>query len=165
MKNSYALRKTIKAMLVGGCIMAVSGLAYADGSWLKGTTDEKITTLAELQPGLGTIMLEYSGRFTNMFYAAKGGNWDFADYQLKEAREIQEVGENTRPKRAEDLKKFESTYLDPIGKAIDAKDFQKFEAAVKEAVNGCNACHKKAGFKFIRYELPASAPTPILLKP
>ena len=162
MKSTNALRK---AMLVGGCIMALSGLAHADGAWLKGTTDEKLNTLAELQPGLGTVMIEYSGRFTNMFYAVKGGNWDFADYQLKEAREIQEVGETTRPKRAKPLKDFESKYLDPLAKAIEAKDSKKFEAAFTDAVKGCNACHDKAGFKFIKYELPMSASSPASMQP
>lgn len=165
MRSTYVLSKAIRAMLVGGCILAISSLAYADSAWLKGTTDEKLSTLAEIQPGLGTIMIEYSGRITNMYYAAKGGNWDLADYMLKEAREIQEVGENTRPKRAQPLKDFESKYLDALAKTIDAKDFGKFEAAFNEAVDGCNACHKKAGFKFIRYQLPMSAPTPALLTP
>jgi hypothetical protein len=27
-------------------------------------------------------MMEYSTRYTNMYYAAKGGNWDLAAYQL-----------------------------------------------------------------------------------
>jgi len=36
-------------------------------------------------------MIEYNYRATTMFFAAKGGNWDLASYELKEAREIQEV--------------------------------------------------------------------------
>jgi hypothetical protein len=98
-----------------------------------------------------------------MYYAAHGGNWGFADYQLKEAREIQEVGETTRPKRATPLKDFEAKYLDPLAKAINAADLKSFDAAFDEAVKGCNACHKEAHFTFIKYELPKSAPTPIRL--
>lgn len=152
-----------KALVVGGCIMLVSGAAYADGSWLKGSTDEKLNTLAELQPGLGTVMIEYSNRFTNMYYAAHGGNWGMADYQLKEAREIQEVGETTRPNRATPLKDFEAKYLEPLAKAIGASDLKSFDAAFDDAVKGCNECHHKAHFTFINYELPKSAPTPARL--
>ncbi len=151
------------ALLVGGCIMAVSGVVYADDPWLKGSTEEQLKTLADLQPGLGTIMMEYSSRFTTMYYAAHGGNWEFADYQLKEAREIQEVGETTRPKRAKPLKEYESKFLDPLAKTIDAKDIKSFDAAFDEATKGCNACHNKAHFTFIKYELPKTAPTPIVL--
>ena len=60
--------------------------AYADSDWLKGSTDEKLKSLAELQPGLGTVMIEYATRYTHMYYAAKGGNWSLADYMLKEQR-------------------------------------------------------------------------------
>ena len=56
---------------------------------------------AGTQPGLGTVMIEYSNRYTDMYYAAKSGNWPLAAYQLKEALEIQEVGETTHPARAE----------------------------------------------------------------
>jgi hypothetical protein len=160
MKMSSVVRK---ALVVGGCIMLVSGVASADEPWLKGTPDEQLKTLAEIQPGLGTVMIEYGNRFTNMYYAAHGGNWGFADYQLKEAREIQEVGETTRPKRATPLKDFEAKYLDPLAKAINAADLKSFDAAFDEAVKGCNACHKEAHFTFIKYELPKSAPTPIRL--
>ena len=89
-----------KTVIATTCLLALAGAAYADTGWLTGSTDEKITKLEDLQPGLGTIMIEYSTRWTNAYYAAKGGNWGLAAYQIKEAREIQEVGENTRPKRA-----------------------------------------------------------------
>src|SRR5574342_624441 len=105
-------------------VVAAAG-AYAASDWLKGSPEEQLKTLAEIQPGLGTVMIEYGARFTNMYYAAKGGNWGLADYQLKEAREIQEVGETTRPARADSLKGFETSYLDPLEAAIKAKDFKK----------------------------------------
>jgi hypothetical protein len=111
----FSVRKTV---IGASClIILAAGVAYAQTpDWLqdKGSVDAKVKALADIQPGLGTIMIEYSGRYTNMYYAAKGGNWDLADYMLKEAREIQEVGETTRPGRASGLKAFEQAYLDPI---------------------------------------------------
>jgi hypothetical protein len=115
----FVARKTIIAT---SCLVLLAGAAFADSSWLKGSVEEQLKTLANIQPGLGTVMIEYAGRYTNMFYAAKGGNWGLADYMLKEAREIQEVGETTRPGRAAGLKAFEQAYLDPLEKTIKAKD-------------------------------------------
>ncbi len=90
----------------------VAGVAYSQPpNWLKGTTDEKFKALADIQPGLGTVMMEYAARFTNTYYAAKGGNWDLALYMFKEMKEIQEVGETTRPARAPLLKASETNYL------------------------------------------------------
>jgi hypothetical protein len=141
--------------------MAIAGTAYAGSDWLTGSTDEKLTSLAEIQPGLGTIMIEYSSRFTNLYYAAKGGNWKLAGYQLKEALEIQEVGEMTRPKRAKGLKKFEEESLGALSAAIEAKDATAFEAAFTGAVKGCNACHSDEGFDFIVYQLPEAPTSPL----
>src|SRR3974377_1384789 len=128
--------------------------SYAASDWLKGSADEKLKTLAEIQPGLGTVMSEYGNRYTTAYYAAKGGNWDLAAYQIKEAREIQEVGETTRPERAQALKGFEKSYLDPLEEVIKAKDFKKFDKAFKDGIQGCTTCHAGQGFPYIKYPLP-----------
>lgn len=154
-----------KAIVVAGCLLTLSTVSYADSGWLKGTPEQQLKTLAELQPGLGTIMIEYSHRFGAMYYAAKGGNWGMADYQLKEAREIQEVGENTRPARAPMLKAFESSSLDKLDAAIKAKNWKEFDGAVKQAVVACNGCHAANGFPYIKYELPKVSPSPTSNKP
>jgi hypothetical protein len=156
------LRNTL---IAAGCLMAVTSFSYAGSDWLKGSSEEQIKTLAELQPGLGTVMIEYSHRYSTMYYAAKGGNWDMASYQLKEMREIQEVGENTRPARAPMLKAFESGNLDVLEAAIKAKDWKKFNTAFHDATVGCNGCHAANGFGFVKYELPKSSPSPTANKP
>lgn len=158
------MRMFQKAAIAAGCLLVFAGGAYAAPDWLKGSTDEKLKTLADIQPGLGTVMIEYSNRYTNTYYAAKGGNWDLAAYQLKEALEIQEVGEATRPGRAPGLKDFEDDYLSKVQAAIDAKDSAAFEKAFKAGINGCNNCHAQQGFPFISYELPAAPPAPLSMK-
>ena len=119
-------------MVVAFFLVALAAGAFAASDWLTGGTDEKLKTLAGIQPGLGTVMIEYSNRYSDMYYAAKSGNWPLVAYQLKEALEIQEVGETTRPARADALKAFEQSFLDPIGKAIQAKDFEQFDTAFRQ---------------------------------
>ncbi len=115
-------------------------------------------TIAEIQPGLGTVMMEYGHRFWVAFYAAKNGNWGLATYMVKEMPEIQEVGEATRPGHAEALKAFEHTYLDPLLSAVKAKDWNAFTAAYSAATNGCNDCHVATNHGFIHYKLPTVPP-------
>ncbi len=115
--------------------------------------------IAEIQPGLGTVMMEYANRFWSMYYAAKDGNWGLADYQMKEALEIQEVGETTRPGRAAALKAFEASFLVPLNNTINAKDFSAFQTAYNNTVDGCNGCHAANGFAFIKYSLPPAPPS------
>jgi len=157
-----SMRKTVIAT---ACLFAFAGGAYAASDWLKGSTEEQLKTLAEIQPGLGTVMMEYSTRYTNMYYAAKGGNWDLAAYQQKEALEIQEVGETTRPARASGLKAFETAYMVPLDAAIKAKDFATFDKTFKAGIQGCNGCHAAQGFPFIKYELPSAAASPLSTAP
>jgi len=154
-----------KSMIAASFLLALAGGAYAASDWLKGSTDEQLKTLAAIQPGLGTVMIEYANRYSDIFYAAKGGNWPLAAYQLKEMREIQEVGETTRPGRADALKAFEQSFLDPLQKTIEAKDVQNFETAFKSGIQGCDGCHAALGFPYIKYEIPSSPPSPLVMTP
>src|SRR6516162_4040081 len=143
-------------------VALATAVAYTQApEWLKGSTEQQLKALADIQPGLGTVMIEYGNRYTTAYYAAKGGNWDLAAYQIKEAREIQEVGETTRPARAPRLKAFEVNYLDPLDAAIKEKNFQKFDKAFKAGIEGCNNCHSSEGFPYIKYELPKAPPSPL----
>lgn len=123
------------------------------------------TQKKSINPGLGTIMIEYSQRMAKLWFAGEAQNWDLAAYNLDEMKEIQEVGEIDRPKRADALKAFESNFLDPLDKAIGAKDKAAFEVAYKKAVDGCNSCHVntksdafKNGYGFIKFQIPKNPP-------
>ncbi len=119
--------------------------------------------LWNIQPGLGTVMMEYGKRFALVKFAADAGDWGMAQYQLKEAVEIQEVGETTRPARAALLKSFEQTYLDPLSAAIENQDATAFNTAFTQAIAGCNACHTAAGFSFVRVQSPPTQPEAFLV--
>jgi hypothetical protein len=160
MRYKYILGVSMLAVLLA------AAAAYTQApDWLKGSSEQKLKALADIQPGLGTVMIEYGNRYTNAYYAAKGGNWDLAAYQIKEAREIQEVGETTRPPRAKGLKQFEKNYLDPLDAAIKAKNFNNFDKTFKAGIAGCNGCHAGEGFAYIKYELPKAANSPLSTKP
>jgi hypothetical protein len=161
-KEDRSMRR-VRFLTVVTITLVLAAGAYAASDWLKGSPEQELKALAAIQPGLGTVMIEYGGRYTNTYYAAKGGNWDLAAYQLKEAREIQEVGETTRPERAPALKAFEKAYLDPLDAAITAKDFTKFDAAFKVGIRGCNGCHTSQGFPYIRYQLPKAPTFPLAM--
>src|SRR6266545_4171438 len=82
---------------------AVPGVPAADVEKLvidKFNTVDRNLALWNIQPGLGTVMIEYGNRLARLWFAASADNWDMAKYQLDEMIEIQEVGETTRPNRA-----------------------------------------------------------------
>ena len=123
---------------------------------------DRSLALWNIQPGLGTIMQEYGYRFGNVWFAAEAGNWGLAAYELKEQTEIQEVGEITRPGKAELLKNFEHTSLEAVSNAIEAKDKAGFEKAYNAAIEGCNACHAGTGHAYVRYVTPETPPAEFL---
>jgi hypothetical protein len=67
-----------RTAIAAACVVMFAGVTYADSDWLTGKTEDQLKTLANIQPGVGTVMMEYSARWTNTYYAAKGGNWDLA---------------------------------------------------------------------------------------
>jgi hypothetical protein len=120
-------------------------------------------TLWKIQPGLGTVMVEYGIRFNNLWWAAQAQNWDMVTYQILEMREIQEVGEVTRPARAAALKAFEGSFLDPLDQAAAAKDLAAFTTAYDNAISGCNGCHVGTtsaaypnGYRFVKIIRPTA---------
>ncbi|MBI3667685.1 MAG: hypothetical protein HY236_15895 [Acidobacteria bacterium] len=148
----------------GGILVVGAALLLAQNtSWLTGTVDQKFDTLANIQPGLGTVMAEYSKRFGNIYYAAQAGNWGMAAYQLKEMVEIQEVGETTRPARAQALKGMEQGALRPLALDIVNQNLTAFNTDFNTAVAFCNACHAATGFDYIVYKLPAQPKVPAKL--
>jgi len=144
----------IRTLAGMGLLVGATLILAQDATWLKGTTDEKLKALAAIQPGLGSVMIEYSNRAGNVYYAAQAGNWGLAAYQLNEMTEIQEVAENTRPARARALQGFEKSALGPLAKDIVNQDATAFRTDFDKMVTQCNACHRANGYGFIVYKLP-----------
>jgi len=154
---------TTLALLVTGTLATVAN-AQEHSEIVIPTKHNKALTLgalAEIQPGLGTVMLEYGHRFYVAYYAAKAGNWELAVYELEEMREVQEVGETTRPGHAPALKHFEEDALKPLITAAKDKEWNRFTVDYAKATRACNACHDATGYSFIQYRLPEHAPDPI----
>jgi hypothetical protein len=148
------LRRTLTTLCIA---CGLTGGAWADEperDIYGGRLEERVNSLASIQPGLGVVMHEIGYRFSSLFLAARGGNWGLAQYELKELLEAQEVAEVTRPKRAGMLKAFERNYLAPLVVTIEKKDTRQFNKRYSAAVNGCNACHTALGYGFIRFQAP-----------
>ena len=117
-----------------------------------------LQNIADIQPGLGTIMVEFGHRFYVAYYAAKAENWGLAGYQLHELIEAIEVAEITRPKYKVKLKAFEDHFIKPLQENIKSKSSKKFSKNYTSTIDACNTCHIDMGHPYIQYKLPSSAP-------
>ncbi|HKT21875.1 MAG TPA: hypothetical protein VJR06_04580 [Nitrososphaerales archaeon] len=124
-----------------------------------------IDQLAEVQPGMAVLMKETGDRFTQTYYAAKGGNWKLAAHHLNQLRAAFRTAKVTRPKYAEDLDAYDNEYLVPIFKAIHDQDWSQFEAAFRKGEKGSDVYHDKRGYPHIKYVLPENPPSSLYLGP
>ncbi|MGH9663138.1 MAG: hypothetical protein ACRD9L_01780 [Bryobacteraceae bacterium] len=139
---------------LGVLVLGAAVVFAQSNSWLKGTADERLDKLANIQPGLGVVMMESSARAGNLYHAAHAANWGMAAYQLKEMTEILEVAETTRPGRAGALQGFQRSALSPVARDIVNQDLSGFNKDFNAMVVQCNGCHRASGLAFIVYQVP-----------
>lgn len=121
--------------------------------------------LAELQPGLGQLMPLVSERYWILYYAAQGGNWTLADYQLRSLRSLWKKMSVTRPKYGAMLASYAEKIFDPLARHIAAKDFAAFEQTYREGIALANALHAATHHGEIIWKLPPRAPEHLELGP
>ncbi len=124
-----------------------------------------VDQLGEIQPGMAAIMKEVGERYTETYYAAKGGNWKLAAHHLNQVRAAFRIGRTTRPKFAEDLSAFDKEYLQPIFKAIHDQDWARFQEAFGKGEAGSDEYHDKRGYPHVRYLLPGEPRSNLYLGP
>jgi hypothetical protein len=121
--------------------------------------------LAELQPGLGTLMRDVSDRYWIAYYAAQGGNWDLAAYQLRGLRSLWKKMSTTRPKYRGMLEDYSQKIFDPLDQHINAKDFPAFDQTYRQGIEFANKLHVAAHHGEIVWKLPANPPAHLDLGP
>jgi hypothetical protein len=116
-------------------------------------------------PGLVEFMITVQSHHAKLWFAGNARNWDLADYQADELKELLEEIAKRVPKYR-DLpigQMIESATFPPIGDieaAIKARDSAKFAAAFDKLTAACNACHEAANRGFIVIQRPASSAYP-----
>jgi hypothetical protein len=116
-------------------------------------------------PSLVEFMINVQSHHAKLWLASVARNWDLADYQVDELKELLE----DIAKRVPDYKgtpvgkMIESITMPPIGdieSAIKARDSAKFAAAFDQLTAACNACHEAANRGFIVIRRPATSQFP-----
>jgi hypothetical protein len=116
-------------------------------------------------PGLVEYMMMVQSHHAKLWLAGHARNWDLADYQADELKELLE----DIAKRVPDYKgtpvgkMIEAVTMPPISdieNAIKNRDSAKFTAAFDLLTAACNSCHEAANRSFIIVQRPATSPFP-----
>ena len=131
-------------------------------------TGKSVLSLEELghvQPGMARIMPEVGARIWKCFYAGKAKNKPLARFQLKEAVNLMEIGVLLRPKYTDNMYKFIEEQVEVVKQAIEAEEWDKFEAAFHEMVDQANAYHEVYDKPFLRWKIPDEPPPDLDMTP
>lgn len=121
--------------------------------------------LAELQPGLGQLMPFVSERYWTLYYAAKGGNWALADYELRGLKSLWQKMSTTRPKYRGMLENYAQKVFDPLARQIASKNLAEFEKTYQAGVELANQMHVVSNHAEIVWKLPPNPPLHLDLGP
>ena len=146
------MREPVVALVAGLAIVAATNNATSEPA-------------QPYTPSLVEFMMNVQSHHAKLWLASNARNWDLADYQVDELKELLE----DIAKRVPDYKgtpvgkMIESTTMPPIGdveSAIKARDLAKFAVAFDKLTAACNACHEAANRGFIVIQRPATSPFP-----
>src|SRR5262252_9113793 len=136
----------------------------------------EIDALRGMLPSQSHSMVDVEFQFANLWFAGKNQNWPLATFYLNETRSHLNWTVRLRPVRKlanggdldlrPILKGVEDGGLASIKAAIDKRDETGFEAAYKQMLGQCTACHEAAEKPFLRPQVPSAPPSPLIdMKP
>lgn len=121
--------------------------------------------LGPLMPGMAEIMPLVGERIWKCYYAGKARNQPLARFQLKEAVNLLQKGSFLRPKYTDNVDAFCAGEVSAVAKAIDAEDWDAFEAAFATMVEQANAYHDLYDKSFLRWKVPDAPPPDLDMTP
>jgi hypothetical protein len=143
-----------------GAIAGMTGLMIAVGSFH--AAGEPAQPYA---PGLVEFMMTVQVHHSKLWLAGNARNWDLADYQADELKELlEEIAKRVPEYKGVPVgKMIEAATIPPLGDietAIKARNSGQFVSAFDKLTAACNSCHEAANRGFIVIQRPASSPFP-----
>lgn len=164
------------------CITALVLLASIDAGAqdsAANTDSEKLRQQVEQLDQLAVrtqshVMMDVEYQFTNLWFAAQSEQWDLAAFYLRETRSHLDWMVRIRPVRrvagggSVDLKPFQESITQggfaQMAKALDGKDHDTFEAAYKQTLGQCLACHAASGLPYLAPHVPDRPSSMLMIK-
>jgi hypothetical protein len=156
--------RLIAAALLSAILSA--GLVLAQDAKKPGTqqqADDKPEPGKTFVPGIEQFMGVIQQEHIKLWFAARANNWELADFQIGEIKEllgdIQDLYPKFKSMPFADM--IDAVIVGPIAeveKAVAAKDSGKFTAAFDRLTAACNSCHEPTGVGFVVIQRPTSNP-------
>jgi hypothetical protein len=139
------------------------GAADAGGWFKRLSPDARVAATERQFRGFETAMAEVSYRYTEMYFGALDGNWDYAAHMAQTLGGAINIGLERRPqhrKNAEAL--FLKGPYPQVLEAIKAKDVGLFKQRFETLRAACTACHAAEAHPFIKIGVPTVRRNPVV---
>jgi len=112
------------------------------------------------KPGFGEFMSSIQMHHAKLWFAGINGNWQLADFEINEIKEIIDDIQKFCPERPEtkSLNDFLSAGFDSIYHAIGKQDIEIFKDKFAFLTTSCNNCHKANGYGINVVTIPTVLP-------
>lgn len=112
------------------------------------------------KPGLGEFMSSIQMHHAKLWFAGINGNWQLADFEMHEIREIMDDIEKYCADRPEtkSLRSNLSSAIDSMNHAIGKQDVAIFKEKFLYLTSSCNDCHRANAFGINVVTIPTAPP-------
>lgn len=116
---------------------------------------KRVEALEAVKPTMASMMPNLAERFHVMHRAGEAGDWAVAGHELLEMKRLTDIATYIDETNGQLMQGMLEQNFTALEAAIDHGNNQKFQTALGQTVETCNACHKAAGSPFVQVTLNA----------
>lgn len=153
--HAYA-KATLLVSMVAACpLTAMADSAAAGTAALEqriGALEARIAALEAVRT-FTSFMPNFAERFHVMHQAGEAGDWAVASHELAEMKRLSAISTAIDADKGELMQRMMTPSFEQLEAAIGHGNQKKFEKALNDSINACNACHRATGSEFIEVTL------------
>jgi phage shock protein A len=116
---------------------------------------ENRIVMLEARHTFASFMPNFAERFHVMHRAGEAGDWAVASHELLEMKRLVKLSLAIDAKDGKLMEAMLNPNLEALEHAIEDSNHEKFEKALNQTIDTCNACHTATGSDFVQVKLDA----------
>jgi len=156
------MSKQLRAVFAASVLAALSTplLADSDGAKLEELEGQikalqaRIAAL-EAHHTFTSFMPDFAERFHVMHRAGDSGDWAVASHELEELKRLTRLSTSVDADKGKLMQGMMKPSFEALENAIEHGNTKKFQIALKQTTETCNACHMATGSGFVQVTLDA----------
>jgi len=102
-----------------------------------------------------SFMPNFSERFHVMHRAGEAGDWAVASHEMQEMKRLTILSSTIDSEKGRLMQTMMGPNFEALDKAIEHGNHEKFQRALVQTIDTCNACHAATGSDFVQVTLDA----------